>query len=40
MESVTLDKLAAWLNAPGRTVEIRVRPDDRATGTGNLIIAP
>jgi predicted XRE-type DNA-binding protein len=26
MESVTIDRLAAWLTALGRTVEIRVRP--------------
>jgi predicted XRE-type DNA-binding protein len=39
MESVTIDKLAAWLNALGRTVEIRVRPYDRAAPTGQLVIA-
>ena len=33
MESVTIDKLAAWLNALGRTVEIRVRPYDRAASS-------
>jgi predicted XRE-type DNA-binding protein len=40
MESVTIDKLAAWLNALGRTVEIRVRPYDRAVETGQLVMAP
>jgi hypothetical protein len=40
MESVTLDKLAAWLNALGRTVEIRVRPYDRGAETGQLVMAP
>jgi len=40
MESVTIDKLAAWLNALGRTVEIRVRPYDRAAETGQLVMAP
>src|SRR5579863_2503956 len=28
MESVTIDRLTAWLTALGRTVEIRVRPYD------------
>lgn len=27
MESVTIDKLLAWLTALGRTVEIQVKPD-------------
>ncbi len=40
MESVTIDKLAAWLNALGRTVEIHVRPYDRRTKSGQLVIAP
>lgn len=40
MESVTIDKLAAWLNALGRTVEIHVRPYDRNTPAGQLVIAP
>jgi predicted XRE-type DNA-binding protein len=40
MESVTIDKLAGWLNALGRTVEIRVRPYDRAAKTGQLVMAP
>jgi predicted XRE-type DNA-binding protein len=39
MESVTIDKLAAWLNALGRTVEIHVRPYDRKTEPGQLIIS-
>ncbi|HUN01149.1 MAG TPA: helix-turn-helix transcriptional regulator [Halothiobacillus sp.] len=40
MESVTIDKLAAWLNALGRTVEIRVRPYDRKAKSGQLVISP
>jgi predicted XRE-type DNA-binding protein len=40
MESVTIDRLASWLTALGRTVEIRVRPYDRNAGTGQLIIFP
>jgi predicted XRE-type DNA-binding protein len=40
MESVTIDKLAAWLNALGRTVEIHVRPYDRKAKAGQLVIAP
>ncbi|WP_424670345.1 helix-turn-helix domain-containing protein [Candidatus Binatus sp.] len=28
MESVTIDRLTAWLTALGRTVEVRVRPYD------------
>jgi predicted XRE-type DNA-binding protein len=40
MESVTIDKLAAWLNALGRTVEIRVQPYDRKAKSGQLVIAP
>jgi predicted XRE-type DNA-binding protein len=40
MESITLDRLASWLTALGRTVEIRVRPNDRNAGTaGQLVIA-
>jgi len=39
MESVTLDRLAAWLNALGRTVEIRVRPYDREAKSGQLVVA-
>jgi predicted XRE-type DNA-binding protein len=37
MESVTIDRLAAWLAALGRTVEIRVQPYDAGTITGHLI---
>jgi predicted XRE-type DNA-binding protein len=40
MESVTIDRLAAWLNALGRTVEIRVRPYDREAKAGQLVMAP
>ena len=40
MESVTIDKLAAWLNALGRTVEIHVRPYDRKAKSGQLVISP
>jgi len=37
MESVTIDRLAAWLTALGRTVEIRVRPYDRRAKFGHLV---
>lgn len=37
MESVTIDRLAAWLTALGRTVEIRVRPYDARKKEGQLI---
>ena len=40
MESVTIDRLAAWLIAPGRTVEIRVRPYDREKTTGEFVVSP
>lgn len=40
MESVTIDRLAAWLNALGRTVEIHVRPYDRKATAGQLVISP
>ena len=40
MESVTIDRLTAWLTALGRTVEIRVRPYDAKAKTGQLVIAP
>jgi predicted XRE-type DNA-binding protein len=40
MESVTIDRLASWLIALGRTVEIRVRPYDHRAATGQLVIAP
>ena len=39
MESVTIDRLASWLVALGRTVEIRVHPSDRGATTGQLVIA-
>ncbi len=39
MESVTIDRLASWLVALGRTVEIRVRPFDRAEQTGQLVVS-
>ena len=37
MESVTIDRLAAWLMALGRTVEIYVRPYDANAVTGRLV---
>jgi predicted XRE-type DNA-binding protein len=40
MESVTIDRLASWLIALGRTVEIHVRPYDRQAVIGRLVIAP
>jgi predicted XRE-type DNA-binding protein len=40
MESVTIDRLAAWLIALGRTVEIHVRPYDAKAKTGHLVTAP
>jgi predicted XRE-type DNA-binding protein len=40
MESVTIDRLAAWLTALGRTVEIHVRPYDRRTTPGQLVMTP
>ena len=40
MESVTIDRLAAWLTALGRTVEIHVRPFDRRAATGQFVISP
>ena len=40
MESVTLDRLTAWLTALGRTVEIHVRPYDARAKTGHLVAAP
>jgi predicted XRE-type DNA-binding protein len=39
MESVTIDRLTSWLTSLGRTVEIRVRPYDRHTATGQLVIS-
>ena len=40
MESVTIDRLTAWLMALGRTVEIRVRPYDRTAKVGHLVMTP
>jgi len=40
MESVTIDRLAAWLTALGRTVEIRIRPYDAKAKTGHLVTTP
>src|SRR5260370_3076329 len=40
MESVTIDRLTAWLTALGRTVEIRVRPYDAKAKTGHLVTTP
>jgi predicted XRE-type DNA-binding protein len=43
MESVTIDRLTAWLTALGRTVEIRVRPYDskaKRGSTGRLAVKP
>jgi predicted XRE-type DNA-binding protein len=37
MESVTIDRLTAWLTALGRTVEIHVRPYDARKKEGELI---
>ncbi len=38
MESVTIGKLAAWLTALGRTVEIHLRPYDGTAKSGRLVI--
>ena len=40
MDSVTIDRLAAWLMSLGRTVEIHIRPYDHHAVTGQLIICP
>ena len=37
MESITIDRLAMWLTALGRTVEIRVRPYDARAKAGQLV---
>lgn len=37
MESVTIDRLANWLTALGRTVEIRVKPYSARAKTGQLV---
>lgn len=39
MESVTLDRLTAWLTALGRTVEIHVKPYNARAKTGQLVAA-
>ncbi len=39
IESVTIDRLTAWLAALGRTVEIHVRPYQAKARTGHLIAA-
>lgn len=39
LESVTIDRLTAWLVALGRTVEIHVRPYDRRTTQGQFLVA-
>ena len=38
MESVTIDRLAAWLIALGRTVEIHVRPYNARNKSGHLVV--
>jgi predicted XRE-type DNA-binding protein len=37
MESVTIDRLAGWLTALGRTVEIHVRPYNARAKKGRLV---
>jgi predicted XRE-type DNA-binding protein len=37
MESVTIDRLATWLTALGRTVEIHVRPYSAHAKSGHLV---
>ena len=37
MESVTIDRLACWLTALGRTVEIHVRPYRATAKAGHLV---
>ncbi len=39
MESVTIDRLTAWLIALGRTLEIHIMPFDRNVQSGKLIVA-
>jgi predicted XRE-type DNA-binding protein len=39
MESVTIDRLTAWLTALGRNVEIRVKPFNARAKTGQLVAA-
>ena len=40
MESVTIDRLTAWLTALGRTVEIRIRPYNAKAKKGHLVTTP
>src|SRR5271154_1799676 len=40
MESVTIDRLTAWLTGLGRTVEIHVRPYDAKAKRGPLVPTP
>jgi len=40
MESITIDRLTAWLTALGRTVEIRIRPYEAKAKTGHLVTTP
>jgi predicted XRE-type DNA-binding protein len=40
MESVTIDRLSAWLTALGRTVEIRIRPYHAKAKRGRLVAIP
>jgi predicted XRE-type DNA-binding protein len=37
MESVTIDRLTAWLIALGRTIEIRIRPFNAKAKRGRLL---
>ncbi|HEY2886543.1 MAG TPA: helix-turn-helix transcriptional regulator [Rhizomicrobium sp.] len=37
IESITIDRLAAWLTSLGRTVEIRVKPYNAKTRAGHLV---
>jgi predicted XRE-type DNA-binding protein len=39
MESVTIDRLTAWLTALGRSVEIRVKPFNARAKTGQFVAA-
>jgi predicted XRE-type DNA-binding protein len=38
MESVTIDRLASWLNALGQDVEITVKPAPRSRRQGRLLV--
>jgi len=37
VESITIDRLAGWLRALGRTVEIRIKPYSAKSRTGQLL---